>query len=133
MEETRKPTNGKPKPHSQIIKDIDARIIRLEKLIRDDEIKRRGLRVWFLKRKKPELWEEMNRQIQGFKDMIKSEKERKRILEIELQGFIDARQDKTTQDFIEKYQQDFNVDYETAKAKVLAMRKEFEAKRQKQV
>jgi len=123
----------KPRPHSLLIKDIDERIIRLEKLIRDDERKRRGVRVWFLKRARPEINKKMDDAIINFKNMIVSEKERKRVLEIELEEFKRVGREEVTErvtnDFIEKYQKEFNVDYETAKVKVLAMREEIENKK----
>jgi len=119
----------KPKPHSLIIKDIEKGIEKSLKIIAEGERKRRTpLLAWMFKRKNPEKWEEWGKSIDVLRARVKSERERKRILEIELAEFVRVRHDKTTNEYIEKYQKEFNVDYETAKVKVLAMRKEIENK-----
>jgi len=105
MEETnKKPTNGKPKPHSQIIKDIDKRIIRLEATIADRDRKRNKPFIsWMKKRQNPKMWEDWGKSIDVLRARVKSEKERKRILEIELEEFGRIRRDEAITLLVEKF------------------------------
>jgi len=120
----------KPKPHSLLIKKCELNIKEIEETIADRDRKRsKPFISWMKKRQNPKMWEEWGKSIDDLRDFVKSEKERKRVLEIELEEFKRVGADKVTNEYIEKYQKEFNVDYETAKVKVLAMREEIENKK----
>jgi len=100
MEEKRR-----PKPHSQIIKDIEKGIKELEKMVADGDrmTQKHRFYTWMKKRQNPEMWEAREQAKEQLKKRIISEKERKRILEIELEEFGRIRREEAIEKLINQF------------------------------
>ncbi len=119
MAEAKKTASGKPMAHTEIIKRIDARTKHRKKLIADDEKKRRGLKVWILKKRRPQLWEQMEQCIADFKAGIERDRQRKIILLAEREEFGREEMENGIKELIEQFphkdpeeiRQNFTRDY----------------------